>query len=484
MKKKIGLGVLALLAMAPSVSALNANVVGSWATYGEGIVSKEVESGNENRTVIANSLYEADASSNSGSDTTFTGVGYFGEEGVTYYFDKYEDGEKTYNSKLVRNPDATGADLILREVTWGSSWIGEGVEVYAVNYNGTGEDKLIAYAYNKVAYTRAESAGEVLPQVEGSNVSFETVEGNADLYDTLVNFSDEFEYCSAIKLVDITEDLKYLGGSGQNSNDGYDLDAVYGYKVLYAPVGDITYKEETAVGIGEVNVNCSDALANNVMKVNVSELIDGDKTFDIIIDGNYKIGTGRIYLEEDVVKVDYAIYSYYEIEEIDNAVINISKKLGCSKKEDVTIEDEYAYISLNLKVSVSEYLYDYFEEIDAITTICEEIEVPEDDDTCNKEHSCDKKHKCNNEHKCNKDHKCDKEHKRDKEHMCDNKDKCNKDCSNKDNNKEHANNFGDKIKDKIEHTKKECHKVVKNCTKKVTKTYHKVKVNVCKLFSQ
>ena len=36
--------------------------------------------------------------------------------------------------------------------------------------------------------------------------------------------------------IDISdEDLKELGGNGQNVHDGYDLDAIYGYRVLYSP---------------------------------------------------------------------------------------------------------------------------------------------------------------------------------------------------------------------------------------------------------
>ena len=48
-------------------------------------------------------------------------------------------------------------DLSLREVTRDgdtSRQVGEGVEVWAVNYNGTKKDKLIAIAYNKTAQTR------------------------------------------------------------------------------------------------------------------------------------------------------------------------------------------------------------------------------------------------------------------------------------------------------------------------------------------
>lgn len=460
MRKKIGLFTLGFLCVVPSVSALSDNVVGSWATFNSGEVMVEVDKGYENRVVLNNSLYEADASGLNNKEEGFTGIGYFGEKGVIYTFDNYDDeGNKTHNSRLVKNPNRDEADLKLREVTWDgdrSTWTAEAVKVYAVNYNGTGEDKLIAYAYNKVAYKRAEAKSEVLPQVEGADVKFVATTDN--LYDTLITFGDDFKYCDAIRLVDYTEELKYLGGNGQNVHDGYDLDAIYGYKILYSPVGDVTYKDETAISIGDLNINCSDSWQKVVMKVKVSDLKEQDKFFDIIAGQFYKIGTGRIYLEDGIVKVDYEFSSYYDIKGIDTAKVGIYRDINSMMKDGkllgngklvnddmITLDDEYAYIRLHFDVSIPEYLYDSLEKIENIETVCEKEEIKDNDkETCNKECS-DKKH--------DKDH----DNKKDKEY----KNPCNK------------------IVDKV---KKDCHKVVKDCSKKLYKTCNKIKVSFCKLF--
>lgn len=475
MKKKFVLGMLTFVAMTPNVFALNNNVVGSWATFNEGTVSVEIEKGNESRGVLSNSLYEADALTTNNAKT-FTGIGYFGEEGIKYYFDKYENDTKTYNSKLVRNPDPTGADLILREVTWGNNWSGEGVMIYAVNYNGTGEDKLIAYAYNKMAYTWATKNNVELPQVEGADVTFETVEGNSDLYDTLVNFPNDFEYCTAIKVVDITEDLKYLGGDGQNARDGYDLDAVYGYKILYAPVGDITYKNETAIAVGETNINCSDSWQKSVMKVKVSDLLENDKVFDIIAGQHYKIGTGRIYLEDEIVKVDYKFYSYYDILGIDTVKVGIYRDLSSmmkngkllgngqlTKNENVSLDDEYAYIRLHFDVSIPEYVYESIETIEELPAVCEVVEEEKEDNNNDLEEDKEEIKK-----PCNKDesHKKPDKVTNDKHENKQDKKPCNK------------------VIKKVNQVKKDCHKAITKCTKKVYKTCHKVKLNFCKMFSR
>ena len=119
------------------------------------------------------------------------------------------------------------------------------------------------------------------------------------------------------------------------------------------------------------------------MKVKVSDLLEGDKSFDIIAGQYYKIGTGRIYLEDDIVKVDYEFYSYYDINGIETAKVGIYKDLNSMmkdgkllgnghlvKNENVTINDAYAYIRLHFDVSIPEYSYDYMEKIENIDTVC------------------------------------------------------------------------------------------------------------------
>lgn len=59
------------------------------------------------------------------------------------------------------------------------------------------------------------------------------IEGNRNVYSTDIKFLEEFEYCNAIKLVDIFESLNKYGVTGTNTNYGYDLDAVYGFRVMY-----------------------------------------------------------------------------------------------------------------------------------------------------------------------------------------------------------------------------------------------------------
>ena len=468
MRNKIFLFMLGLFILSPSVSALSENVIGSWATSNTGNPIMDPDKGYDNRLNLTNSLYEADASEENGRELGFTGIGYFGSEGVTYYFDKFDDeGNRTHYSRLVKNP-GDGADLMLREVTWdgdNSTWTAEGVQVYAVNYNGSGEDKLVAYAYNKLAYTRASAKGVQLPQVNGAKVEFSYASDAHNLYDTLIYFSDDFEYCSAIKLVDVTEDLKYLGGNGQNVHDGYDLDAIYGYRVLYSPVGDITYKDETAVSVGDININCESSWQKVVMKVKVADLIENDQTFDIIAGQYYKIGTGRIYLEDGIVKVQYEFIPYYDIKGIDTVKIGIYKDLNNMMKdgkllgngkliadENVTESDEYAYIRLHFDVSIPDYLYDVMDKIDNIDTVCDIISSSDDKDDDNKSCASDK---------------CDDVKDKDKHKV--------------DKNKEHV---GDKIDSCLKEVKNKCNKFVNDCHKSVGKICNKINLSVCKFFSR
>lgn len=431
MKKKICLFLLGLFLMTPNANALTEVAEGSWATYNEGNVidSSLVDKGYEKRTILESSLYAADASEENGREQGFTGIGYFGEEGVTYYFNKYdEEGNKTHNSLIVGNPDETQPDLTLTEVTWdggNSTWIGEGVEVWAVNYNGTGEDRLVAYAYNKLATVRAQNAGAELVQVEGAKIEFAYQSDAKNLYDTLVYFPNDFVYCSAIRVVDITETLKQYGGNGQNVHDGYDLDALYGYKILYIPVEGVEYQSETAISVGELNLNCEDSWQKAVMKVATSDLTDGNVvTFDIIAGQHYLVGTGEVYLDENgEVKVRYNFNDSYNLVNVNDVKIGIYKDYSNMLKngkllgngqlnvdEKVTIDNEYAYIRLHFDVEIPTYLVEKLEYVEEIASVCEVVEE-EKDTGCNK----DKNNKNENKHDCN-----DKE--------------LNKDC-NKENNK-------------------------------------------------
>lgn len=386
MKKKIYLFALGFLLLIPSVRALNEKVVGSWATKNEGVFVGSYDNGYQNRTILANSLFEADATEENGREFGFTGVGYF-TSGITYYFDKYENDVKTHNAKLVSNPNENEPDLRLTEVTWdgdNSNWIGEGVMVYAVNYNGTNEERLLAYAYNKTAILRAKNKGIELAQVEGAKVEFVYQSQEHNLYDTLIYFPEDFKYCTAIKLVDVTESLKYLGGNGQNTHDGYDIDAIYGYKILYTPVEDYELKGETAVSVGDYNVGCEKSWQKIVMKIKVADLIDSEYVFDIVAGQHYKIGTGKVYLDDGVVSVSYEIFPYLDDIVVKDSKIGIYKNLSNIMKdgkligngkiinnEHVTLDDEYVYVRLHLDVEIPVYLYDFLDQIDHIDKTCE-----------------------------------------------------------------------------------------------------------------
>ena len=387
MKRKIIFSMIAtilcIMVAVPNVLGVtNEGVVtSSWATTNEGTVAGPIYSGQENRASLSTSLYEADAIGTNGLEEKFTGVGYF-PEGIIYRFDVDVEDSSTVGSKLVENPNPDEPDLSLREITWGGSnsrWIGEGIEVYAVNYNGTGEDKLIAYAYNKTAqvrlneYNKRKNTSLELKQVEGAHIEFTyPIEGNTNVYSTDIYFSEDFEYCEAIKVIDITESLKIYGGDGRNSVDGYDLDAVFGFVVNY----DLEYGNETAVAIANTeratNIKKGNSWQSIVMKVNVEDLKEnGDITFDIIAGQNYKIGEGTIYLDDEgkvAVKYDFTEYKFAILgeetakvgiyDELNDMLDKKGKLLGNGKlitQEEVTEGD--AYVRIHFDAQIPEYVY-------------------------------------------------------------------------------------------------------------------------------
>lgn len=421
MKKKIGFFVLGMSLTLTNVNAQDLSVLPSWATYNEGEVVLELVTQPE-RAELERSLGE----STKGVTNHFTGVGYFGTEGIVYYFDGVNESGTRASSFLVNNPDVNAPDLMLREITYSnastglSDWRGEAVEVWAVDYNGTGEDVLLAYAYNRSAKQLADAKGVILKQVDGAKVDFSYEEGSYDHYDTLVYFPEGFQYCRAIKLVDVTEDeeLRSLGGGGMNSRDGYDLDAIYGYRILEVPTENVEYQSETAISVGALNLNCENSWQKVVMKVSVADLYDGNVVnFDIIAGQYYKIGSGEIYLDEnEEVKVRYNFNDSYNLVKVNDVKIGIYENYndmikngkllgnGCLNKDEIVkSNNEYAYVRLHFDVEIPTYLIDKLEYVDSINSSCEII------DEDKKEHICDKKD--------DKEHKC-----------CDKKNKCNKKC--------------------------------------------------------
>ena len=383
MKKIFGiLAIMQILSLCCFATVFAFNTEGyvtfSWATQSEGILPEKFEGNTQgNRGDLTQSLGEEDSIGTTGLEEKFTGLGYY-PDGVVYKFNKtVEDGSEV-KSWLVKNPNSNEPDISLHEITWGNDWCAEGVEVYAVNYNGTGEDKIIAIAYNKLAEPRLEQYNAKkgtnieLRTVEGSKVEYEYAFANNDnVYATNIWFPADFEYCEAIKLVDITEDLKIYGGGGQKSSDGYDLDAIYGYVINY----DMECGNETAIAIA------TDSRVNNlklgkswqaiVMEVDVDDLKNGEVKFDIIAGQNYKIGEGSIFINVDgIVDVKYE-FTKYELEILgeDTAKVGIydnvndmlkkGKLLGNGKlTEREEISEGKAYIRIHFDAQIPNYLYD------------------------------------------------------------------------------------------------------------------------------
>lgn len=389
-KKYLFLIILALVfsSKLSNVMAQNTGILPSWATYNEGTVIEELVAQPE-RAELERSL----GATTIGITNHFTGIGYFGEEGVKYYFDSLNESGTRASSYLVKNPLDNGADLMLREITYSnpktglSDWRGEGVAIYAIDFNGTGEDVLLAYAYNRSAIQLAEKKGVTLKQVEGAKVNFEYSENSYDHYDTLVYFPDEFQYCRGIKLVDITEtsELRSLGGGGMQSRDGYDLDAIYGYRILDIPTENVVYQSETAIATGNLNLSCEKSWQKVVIRISPKELlVEKVSNFDIVAGQHYKVGSGEIFLDENgEVKVRYNFNNSYNLVKVNDAKVGIYKNynnmlkkgklLGNGKlvrDEHVTIYDDYAYIRLHFDVEIPTYLIDNLEYVENIDAIC------------------------------------------------------------------------------------------------------------------
>ena len=148
--------------------------------------------------------------------------------------------------RVVENPDESKPDLVLTEITWGN-WSSEIVEIYAINYNGTGEDKLVAHAYNRTTPLDKQIQ---LDEAANSKVYFIT-EGSS--YLTNVYFSEDFKFCDGFKLIDKSEPAP------NGSYDGYDLDAIMAYTVVYSPSKiNFNFKKGEVSHIGIFYIDLSD----------------------------------------------------------------------------------------------------------------------------------------------------------------------------------------------------------------------------------
>lgn len=152
---------------------------------------------------------------------------------------------------IVNNKDVAVPDLQLNEGSVdGQGNIGEGIRLYAINYNGTNTVKHVATVYNETAQTNldaynvANGTSEVLEVVPGSKVEYKVVPNtNNYIYQADIYFPEDFVYCDGIFAIDITNELKKYGGNGQNAKDGFDLVGLEACNVIRA---DITnYKADT-----------------------------------------------------------------------------------------------------------------------------------------------------------------------------------------------------------------------------------------------
>ena len=114
MKNKLNFAVIVfmLLFIFTDVKAYSSNILPSWATYNEGNVLEHLVTQPE-RAELERSL----GTTTVGVTNHFTGVGYFGEDGINYYFDGNNESGTRASSYLVKNPNQDGADLMLREIT-------------------------------------------------------------------------------------------------------------------------------------------------------------------------------------------------------------------------------------------------------------------------------------------------------------------------------------------------------------------------------
>ena len=170
-----------------------------------------------------------------------------------------------------------------------------------------------------------------------------------------------------------------------NTRDGYDLDAIYGYRILDIPTENVEYQGETAIASGNLNLNCEKSWQKVVIKVKTTDLLDGNVSkFDIIAGQHYKVGSGEIYLNEnDEVKVRYDFNASYNLVKVNDTKVGIykdynkmlkkGKLLGngqLNKDEKVTILDDYAYVRLHFDVEIPTHLINKLEKVENISTIC------------------------------------------------------------------------------------------------------------------
>ena len=161
--------ILALLLVFTFIMEVDAKEVHGVQSYATKAYGERIYEGTAKRGELSESLGLPNTVN--GKEGGFTGIGLFGENGVEYTFDQYdEDGNIVEFGRVVGNPDDSKPDLVLTEITWGN-WTSEIVEIYAINYNGTGENKLVAYAYNRTTPLDKQIQ---LDEAANSNVYFIT----------------------------------------------------------------------------------------------------------------------------------------------------------------------------------------------------------------------------------------------------------------------------------------------------------------------
>lgn len=179
-----------------------------------------------------NALGAPDAQQN-GAENAFASLRNFSE--ATYTFNNLEKNlQRIIVNYRGENAD-TKPDLSLIEVTWGTTWHVEAVDVYLLDARGTngaliGAEYFIGTVYNKV--------GVNLGLVQPANGFNSTVELIGNHQHTHIFFPDNVESATGVKLVDATQAANEPTPTSTTYNakdDGYDLDALTAWYVKEVP---------------------------------------------------------------------------------------------------------------------------------------------------------------------------------------------------------------------------------------------------------
>lgn len=178
------------------------------------------------REPATNALGAPDATQ-TGGDNKFTGLRYYDE--ATYSF-------HGATKRLIANYPGDDPDLSLIEVTWGTGWHVEAVDVYlvgAVTRNGDGllsppstEPVKIGTAFNKVGIEKGYDGGLECTYTASGNFGY-----------TNIFFPDNIAYAEAVQLKDVTSSYNEptpTSKTYKSYDEGFDLDALKAWYTIEA----------------------------------------------------------------------------------------------------------------------------------------------------------------------------------------------------------------------------------------------------------